>query len=110
MRTSINFAFFLLILGSLSLLDINYAFGQLEEIVVTARKREESLQNVPMAIQAFDSSQIARFAATDLSELADMANQVIINESGVGLGANIRIRSGAWGRARWIPASSQVSW
>lgn len=76
----------------MGLMDVSEAFGQLEEIVVTARKREESLQSVPMAIQAFDSSQIARFAASDLSEMADMANQVIITESGVGLGANIRIR------------------
>ncbi len=87
-----NYAIFSFSVAALALADISSAFAQLEEIVVTARKREESLQNVPMAIQAFDSSQIARFAATDLSELADMANQVIINESGVGLGANIRIR------------------
>ncbi len=78
--------------SALAIADMGLAFGQLEEIVVTARKRAEDLQSVPVAIQAFDSSQIARFAATDLSEMADLANQVIINESGVGLGANIRIR------------------
>ncbi len=78
--------------SALAIADMGLAFGQLEEIVVTARKRAEDLQSVPVAIQAFDSSQIARFAATDLSEVADLANQVIINESGVGLGANIRIR------------------
>ncbi len=42
----------------------------LEEIIVTARKREENLQDIPLAITAFDASTIAR---KNISELDDIA-------------------------------------
>lgn len=32
--------------------------GGLEEVVVTARKREESLQDAPLTVSAFDSKRI----------------------------------------------------
>ena len=34
------------------------AEGQLEEVLVTARKREENLQKVPISIAAFTSAEI----------------------------------------------------
>jgi len=40
-----------------------------EEIVVTARKREESLQEIPIAITAFSADQINRAGVTKLEEL-----------------------------------------
>lgn len=43
----------------------------LEEIVVTARKREESLQNVPVSISAFSASAIDAYGVDDLSRLSD---------------------------------------
>jgi len=55
------------------------AFGAqsaIEEVIVTARKREESLQEVPVAIQAFQTEQIERYASTNLNLIADMANNV----------------------------------
>lgn len=67
------------------------------EIIVTARRREESLQTVPVAIQAFDGAVLeqARVAnATDLSKLVpaltsaqssrDEENYVIRGQSGSG--------------------------
>jgi iron complex outermembrane receptor protein len=36
----------------------NFAFAQLEEVVVTARARTESLQDVPSTVTAFTSGQI----------------------------------------------------
>lgn len=68
------------------------AHAQIDEILVTARKREESLQNVPVAIQAFSGEDVARYAATDLMEISSLAQQVLIHPSNSGTGANIRIR------------------
>ena len=44
-------------------------FG-LEEIVVTARKKAESLQNVPIAVTAIDGDALRASAMTDISDLA----------------------------------------
>lgn len=43
---------------------------ELEEIVVTARKREESLQDIPLAISAFSARDIEQLGIIDPSDLA----------------------------------------
>ena len=43
---------------------------QLEEVVVTARKREESLQDVPISLQAISGSRIAEQGIVDFQQLA----------------------------------------
>jgi|GEM_PF-281271 len=45
----------------------------LEEVVVTARKREESVQEVPIAVSAFSADQLKD---AGVSNIADLANQV----------------------------------
>ncbi len=47
--------------------------GVLEEIVVTARKREESLQNVAMAVSAFGQASIDSRFATKHSDVSNAA-------------------------------------
>lgn len=70
---------------ALSLMPTGSAFAQasvLEEVVVTATKREESLQDVPITMQAFASEDIERFNihnATDVSRLAPNLNVVVQN-------------------------------
>jgi iron complex outermembrane receptor protein len=44
--------------------------GGLEEVVVTARKREESLQDIPLAISAFSSQQIQEAGFLGLQDIA----------------------------------------
>jgi iron complex outermembrane recepter protein len=43
---------------------------QLEEIVVTARKREESLQEVPIAVSAFTDKELESFGMRSLEDIA----------------------------------------
>ncbi|MBK6740369.1 MAG: TonB-dependent receptor [Haliea sp.] len=43
--------------------------GALEEVIVTAEKRTESLQEVPIAITAFDQKEIAQRGISNLSDL-----------------------------------------
>lgn len=63
----------LALLGSLALISPFSAVAQqdfaLEEIVVTAQKREQSVQDVPIAITAFNQSDLERLNASDLSDL-----------------------------------------
>lgn len=49
------------------------ASAQLEEVVVSTRRREESLQDVPIAVSAITSEQIERQGISDLKDL--VANQ-----------------------------------
>lgn len=46
---------------------------KLEEVVVTARRRAESLQDVPVAVTAFTAAEISRRGITDITELAQSA-------------------------------------
>ena len=43
---------------------------RLEEIVVTARKRDESLMEVPLAITAFSAATLEKMNLTDMTDLA----------------------------------------
>ncbi len=64
-----------------------------DDIVVTARKRAETLVDVPVAITAVGAAEVARYAATDLSRIGQLVPQVIIaRSSGAGSGASFIIR------------------
>lgn len=63
------------------------------EIVVTARKREESLLDVPVAVFALGSQDLDRYQTNDLQRIGQMVPQVIIAETGGGGGgASFAIR------------------
>jgi len=66
--------------------------ASLEDIVVTARKKAESLVNVPVAVSALGEADIARYNASDLGKISQLAPQVIVTRGQSGGGANILIR------------------
>jgi iron complex outermembrane receptor protein len=68
--------------------------GTLEEIIVTARKREENLQDVGASISVLAAVDIARRADVDLQSFANTAPNVIIDDlqQGPGSPAAISIR------------------
>jgi iron complex outermembrane receptor protein len=51
----------------------------LEEIVVTARKREESIQDAPLTIQAFNDRQIEERGTQNLNDLAKFVPGLTLN-------------------------------
>ncbi len=55
----------------------------LEEIVVTARKRTESLQDIPLAITAFTSAQLDAQGLTNLVDIAKFSPGLNFEEQGV---------------------------
>ena len=69
----------------------------LEEIVVTARKRQESLQDIPVSVTAFTAEQIDRGGFLDLEDITMQTTGVQFNNELAGfrperLYANIRFR------------------
>jgi iron complex outermembrane receptor protein len=56
----------------------------LEEIVVTAQKREQSIQDVPISIAAVDGLSIQREGFRELEDLANSLPNVTITEYGLG--------------------------
>lgn len=60
--------------------------AQLEEIVVTARKREESLQDVPVAVTAFSAASIESIGLNNLQDLAKFSPGLSIQNQGGGFG------------------------
>jgi len=64
------------------------------EIIVTARKREESIQDVPIAVSAVTGEQVERAFLSDSTELAQFAPNVVFDkvESGTPAGGAFAIR------------------
>ena len=63
-----------------------------DEIVVTARKRGESLVSVPVVVSALSSEDVARYNSVDLSSIAELTPTVIVAKYGANGGSSIAIR------------------
>src|SRR3546814_19844860 len=61
------------------------------DIVVTARKRAESLINVPVAVTAIGGEMVQRAAATDLTSIAKLAPQLTISRADSGSAAAVSL-------------------
>jgi iron complex outermembrane receptor protein len=68
------------------------ASAQLEEIVVTATRRETNLQDTPMSIQAFTSEQLEIGGITNGRDLGNMVPNVVLNAGVGGAQANFYVR------------------
>ena len=53
--------------------------GFIEEVVVTARKREESLMDTPLSVSAFSSSDLNRFQVDDLGDIQNIVPNLSLN-------------------------------
>jgi len=60
--------------------------GVLEEITVTARKREESMQDVGLAVSALGQTDLDRQFVRDLQDLANISPNTIIDDTNQGPG------------------------
>ena len=64
----------------------------LEEVVVTARKKEESLQDVPVAVSALSGEAISTFGLDNIQAMGDRIPSLQIHTGGSGQGASIYLR------------------
>lgn len=61
-------------------------------IIVTARKRSETLLDVPVAISALSSDTLARYNVNDLNAMSSLVPNVTIVKAASGTGASMTIR------------------
>ena len=66
--------------------------GDLEEVIVTARKRAESLQDVPIAITAISGEQLERQSLTSIEKIGEVTPQLIVVRGTSGSGASLNLR------------------
>ena len=59
--------------------------GALEEVTVTARKREENIQDIPQSIQAFSQQEIDRAGIKSLHDVARFVPSMTVVSSAAGL-------------------------
>ncbi|MDP7661473.1 MAG: hypothetical protein QF789_09685, partial [Gammaproteobacteria bacterium] len=52
------------------------AWSQIEEIVVTVRKKGENLQDVPMAVSAMSAAEIERKGIKDIADIAQFSTSL----------------------------------
>ncbi|MGD9710538.1 MAG: TonB-dependent receptor, partial [Thermomicrobiales bacterium] len=62
------------------------------DIVVTARRRDESLMTVPVAITALSNETLERYHATDLSAISELTPAVIVANYKLNGGGSIAVR------------------
>ena len=60
--------------------------GGLEEIIVTARKRQESMQDVPASISALSAGDLARRFDSDVRDFAGSSPNIVIDDTQQGPG------------------------
>lgn len=66
--------------------------GGLEEVVVTARKRSESVQDTPVSVTAISKEQIERYDLTSLEKVANSTPQFNVGRASNGSGAQLTLR------------------
>jgi iron complex outermembrane receptor protein len=66
--------------------------GELEEVTVTARKREESILNVPVIEQAIAGERLERLQITELTDLPKLAPGLNLGHSLLSIGTLVSIR------------------
>lgn len=76
------------------------AFGQIEEIVVTTRKRSENLQDVPIVVTAFTAENLERKGIGSLGDVLKFTAGVQLNEAFLPQDQRITIRGLAPTRGR----------
>ena len=76
----------------LLLCEVGTVAAQVAEVVVTARKRDENIQNIPVAVTAISGAEVERFNLTSVEDVANKTPQLIIARGSSGSGADITLR------------------
>ena len=66
--------------------------SQLEEVIVTAQKREQSVQEVPQAVQVINADQLASASIHEFADLTRIAPSLVIKPAEHPVNASVSIR------------------
>ncbi len=66
--------------------------AQLEEVIVTARKREESIMKVPVVTTTLGADQLDHYALDDLTRIADQVPGLVLGSSALSFGDQVSLR------------------
>lgn len=69
-----------------------FAFAQIEEVIVTAEKRESSLQDTDISITVMDATSLQELGVASYADIGDFAPNVMIHEMAGKVGAAVSIR------------------
>ena len=82
-----------IVLALTSLPSVVYAADRaIEEVIVTARQREETLQDVPVTVAAFTGEDMARYNVQNLADASNLVPAFNIYQGGSGNGSNLYLR------------------
>ena len=73
-------------------LDAGPATAQLEEVLVTARKREESIMKVPVIASVVSQEQIEQYSVGDLHGISDRVPGLVIGSATMSFGSQVSLR------------------
>ena len=65
---------------------------ELPEVIVTARKRQESILNVPVVETAISRQQLQRFQTQDLKDIATMVPGLLLGDNVLSIGTQVSLR------------------
>ena len=83
--------------GFLFFFSLNVVSQEVEEVVVTATKKAESVQDLALSIQAFTAEDVSENMIENMSDLAEVVPGLIMDK-GIGSGAAYSIRgTGSYG-------------
>ena len=83
--------------GFLFFFSLNVVSQEVEEVVVTATKKAESVQDLALSIQAFTAEDVSENMIENMSDLAEVVPGLIMDK-GIGSGASYSIRgTGSYG-------------
>ena len=87
----------------------NIVSQEIEEVVVTATKKEESIQDLAISVEAFSASDIDNNMVEDFSDLAEVVPGLIIDKA-IGSGASYSMRGvGSYGVGAAVVGSLVVN-
>ena len=82
--------------------------GVLQEVIVTARQRAESLQEVPDSVTAFTAATIERAGINDVRAFIDKTPNVFLKQGGRAGASYITVRGITTGQNGWAPVTMVV--